>query len=226
MDVERFAALGIVGILAVLFFRYSGQLDSALTTSRSDEIGTSRNVTGAELKDMKEKEEEKLRGGVDFVEWATDRTLTEEEVFILAQHMANHFRAMNAQGLMATAWVESSFRPWVSRYEPHLDDSSYGLMQTLIGTAQWLHNDMGYRDYAYPTRESLKNPAVSMYYGAAYFHWLQRAYPNKDMEWYVRAYNGGAGHKYNSMTTNYWNKWQRAFKRFGGGSGVSVFLGS
>lgn len=126
--------------------------------------------------------------------------------------------------LLTYAEIESSFRPWVERYEPGITDYSVGLMQTLIRTANDMY-DKGYNKFSRPTRENLKYPVLSMYYGAAYIDWLKTSYPGKDLEWYVRAYNGGPGHNYNSMTTNYWNKWRQAFRRNGGGTGIGLTFG-
>ena len=154
-----------------------------------------------------------------------NRPLTDEEVFQLANHMTHHFGGrVNQFDLMASAWVESSFRPWVERYEAHLGDYSVGLMQVLTTTALDLF-DKGYTAFGRPTRSSLKNPAVSMYYGAAYFDWLRKAYPGRNLEWYVRAYNGGPGHNYSAATTAYWAKWREAAAVYGGGSGTTIRVG-
>lgn len=153
------------------------------------------------------------------------RPLTSEEVFQLANHMTHHFGGRVDQfDLMASAWVESSFRPWVERYEAHKGEYSVGLMQVLTSTALAMY-DRGYTAFGMPSRAALKNPAISMYFGAAYFDWLRKAYPGRSLEWYVRAYNGGPGHGYNAATTHYWGKWREAAAAYSGGSGVTIRAG-
>lgn len=155
--------------------------------------------------------------------YPTNRPLTEEEVFQLANYMTTHYGVhIDQWDLMTTAWIESSYRPWAERYEPGLDDYSVGLMQVLTGTALDLYNK-GYTAMGFPTRESMKNPAISMYFGASYFDWLKRSYKDRSREWYVRAYNGGPGHSNNAMTTNYYNKWIARRGKYG--SGITIRTG-
>lgn len=123
--------------------------------------------------------------------------LTFQQVHKLAESIVfgNGFLC-SPRELVATASIESSFRPWVYRSERRADgsvwDTSYGLMQTLLGTAKDMHAK-GYRAAGVPTKDSLLVPEVSMYFGAAYKDWLMRTYKGKSQEWYVRAYNGGPG---------------------------------
>ncbi|MGH1403265.1 MAG: transglycosylase SLT domain-containing protein [Alphaproteobacteria bacterium] len=151
------------------------------------------------------------------------RVLTKEETLQLAVHVMETYKihSTSAQDLTIFAYVESSFRPWVERDEGF--DKSTGLMQTLLGTA----NDMykkGYTAVGQPTEESLKNPVISMYFGAAYLQWLKRHYS----EWghrydggyedfFIRAYNGGAGWQKTpngaKNTAHYLSKWKDAKKK-------------
>lgn len=119
--------------------------------------------------------------------------------------------------IVRIAWIESTFNPSAVRYEPHIGDSSVGLMQTLTGTARWLASDMGYRAKGVPDQADLLEPETSLYFGAAYLDWLWRAYSwAKDSEeaW-VRAYNGGPGGYNREWTAAYWRKYQDAKRRWG-----------
>ena len=121
--------------------------------------------------------------------------------------------------LVAMAFIESSFNPRAVRVEPHIEDASAGLMQTLSSTAQWLYDDFsGYRDKGRPSLDDLMRPDVSMYFGAAYVDWLSR-HPrlSGSEERIVRAYNGGpgTGAQTSSQTANHYRKYLDARRRFG-----------
>lgn len=136
-------------------------------------------------------------GGAQSSTLPTNSYLTKEQVHSLAQRLISVYGFLvSAQELTVTADIESSFRPWVYRNETRANgtvwDTSWGLMQTLLGTAQDMYNK-GYKAMGMPTSDALKKPEVSMYFGAAYKDWLRRSYPGKSPEWYVRAYNGGPG---------------------------------
>lgn len=154
----------------------------------------------------------------------SNRTLTLDEMYILASHITENYfpRNISPQDLVTTAYVESSFRPWVERDEGF--DRSTGLMQTLLGTAQDMYNK-GYRAFGIPTRERLKEPLVSMYFGAAYFVWLKEHYSSKAVsfgdydQFFIRAYNGGAGWQGTKNgpknTEHYYGKWKKAYAKVG-----------
>lgn len=201
IEPEQIAGLGIVGGLVWLWLKIQGVFKDDPEPAGPGNSATPGTSAGVDT------------GGVQ-------RPLTEYEVETLAGlaiNFGNRPLNVNIADLMTTAWIESSYRSWAERYEPGLTppDYSVGLTQTLIRTAQDLYSK-GYRDFEYPTRASLKIPSVSMYYGAAYFDWLRRVYPGRDLEWYVRAYNGGPGHNYNSATTAYWNKWSARRRQYMG----------
>jgi hypothetical protein len=127
----------------------------------------------------------------------TNISLSAEVVHNLAHRIIlTHGFLCSPRELVATAYIESYFRPWVYRNEKRIDgsiwDTSYGLMQTLLGTAKDMYA-RGYRGAGVPTKEMLLKPEVSMYFGAAYKDWLLRTYKGRTAEWYVRAYNGGPG---------------------------------
>lgn len=99
----------------------------------------------------------------------------------------------------AIAKVESDYNPLAIRFEPYVPhvggpDFSVGLMQTLVSTAEWLHDGMGYRGKPRPTRESLMDAETSLYYGQAYLHYLSRYGGRaRDTDWIIQSYNAGPG---------------------------------
>jgi len=112
--------------------------------------------------------------------------------------------------LTAMAMIESGGNPLALRYEALLNDASIGMMQTLLSTARWLYHDMGYRAYGEPDLQDLLEPEVSMYFGAAYVHWLSTWRGQaRNEEWIVMSYNGGPGAD-NPQTRNHWNKYLEA----------------
>jgi len=161
-----------------------------------------------------------LSGLADFQQnqWPKDRRLTEQEVKQLARHIISTY-GLNAgqKQLLTLSFIESSWRPWVTRDEPQINDKSIGLMQTLLLTAQDLYSK-GYTAPGQPTEARLKDPFVSMYYGAAYIDWLKKGWPDKGDEWYVRAYNGGPGWERTprgpAMTQAYFDKYVREIRKF------------
>lgn len=139
------------------------------------------------------------------------------EVRALASPIAGRFDWPTVDRLTAIAWIESSFNPAAYRFEPHLNDASVGLMQTLTSTARWLYEDMGYTAYGAPTLETLAaSPQQSLYFGGAYLDWLSRWRGRRRSEqWIVRAYNGGPGGATSRATAPYWDKYQDARRRLG-----------
>lgn len=156
----------------------------------------------------------------------TNIPLSRDQVHLLAERMIITFSfACSARDLVATAYVESSFRPWVTRQEKRTDgsvwDTSYGLMQTLLGTARDMYQ-RGYKGAGEPTAAMLLKPEVSMYFGAAYKDWLVRSYKGKSPEWYVRAYNGGPGWEKTQAgpanTAVYYSRIMKALRSLYGGA--------
>lgn len=101
----------------------------------------------------------------------------------------------------AIAKVESDFNPLAIRFEPWIahigaPDFSVGLMQTLVSTAEWLHDGMGYTGKPRPTRESLMDAETSLYFGQAYLHYLSRYRgQQRDADWIIQSYNAGPGNQ-------------------------------
>jgi soluble lytic murein transglycosylase-like protein len=119
--------------------------------------------------------------------------------------------------LVSMAKVESNFDKHAFRYEPHIKDSSAGLMQTLLKTAKWLATDMGYSKYGIPTYKDLLKPEVSLYFGGAYVNWLSdyEGIPRNE-QWIVESYNGGPDNS-NVMTRNHYSKYIKAKDELYGG---------
>lgn len=123
----------------------------------------------------------------------------------------NILYGFNIDPVMVAAIVknESSFDPKAYRYEPHIDDASYGLMQTLLKTAQWMH-DIGYVAFPRPSGESLYDGNTSIYFGMAYLHYLSRYRGKKrDERFIIESYNGGPGNT-NRQTADYYEKYTNA----------------
>ena len=159
---------------------------------------------------------------VDINEIARKSVLTEDDIVQLANHIkSKHGFNLDTKLLVSTAYVESSFRAKAVRHERRKDgtiwDSSYGLMQTLVGTARDMYQK-GYKSYGLPDADDLTNPIVSMYFGASYMDWLRKNWPNRSEEWYVRAYNGGPGWERTANgpknTAHYYRKYVSAYKQF------------
>lgn len=142
-------------------------------------------------------------------------TLSQERVEALAKSVIteNNFN-VDPQMVVTMAKIESDFNKKAYRYEPHKNDASTGLMQTLLSTAQWLATDMGYNRYGVPTKADLQNPKKSIYYGSAYVNWLRTKSSNE--QWVVESYNGGPGNS-NSQTMAHWAKYKQAKKELFGG---------
>ena len=84
---------------------------------------------------------------------------------------------------LATIETESSFRPDAIREEPGINDASYGLMQTLFKTAQW----MGYKGQP----GGLFDPETSIEWGTAYHAYLWNRF--QDWDAVIHSYNEGPG---------------------------------
>ena len=137
--------------------------------------------------------------------------MTKQEVYNLAFVLTrNNYPNVDPVMLTAMAEIESAYKPNAYRYESHINDASYGLMQTLYSTAKWLHDEMGYRAYTLTNPDQLFDPAVSMYFGGAYVDYLRKWNGKiRSEQWIVESYNGGPNNS-NSQTRNHWNKYKIA----------------
>lgn len=133
-----------------------------------------------------------------------------EKVVRVARDFAIRY-GLNAEPEMIAAMVkiESNFNPKAYRFERHLNDASYGLMQTMLKTAQWMY-DIGYKAYARPTGTDLYDGNISIYFGMAYVDYLSKyKKKSRDEKWIVESYNGGPGNS-NSGTQNHLRKYYAA----------------
>jgi soluble lytic murein transglycosylase-like protein len=107
---------------------------------------------------------------------------------------------------LATIETESSFDANAYRYEAKINDASYGLMQILFKTAQW----MGYKG----DPEGLYDPETNIEWATAYHNYLFKRYGDWDAV--IHSYNEGPGNydKGIRVTTYYarvkgrWEKWE------------------
>lgn len=112
--------------------------------------------------------------------------------------------------VVTMAKIESDFNKMAFRFEPHLNDGSVGIMQTLLKTAKWLAEDMGYTKYGVPTYSDLLDAEKSIYFGCAYVEWLSNwKHINRTERWIVESYNGGPNNT-NTMTQNHYRKYLKA----------------
>lgn len=113
--------------------------------------------------------------------------------------------------VLAIAQHESGgFFPDARRGEPHLNDSSHGLMQLLLATAR----GAGYSGYAGEWSQStrsgtgLYDPVTNLRYGAKHLRSLLNA-TGGDVERAVSAYNAGLGNaKKSTVTTRFCSVWK------------------
>jgi soluble lytic murein transglycosylase-like protein len=138
----------------------------------------------------------------------------------LAISVSGRFFAQDVDPVMATAIarIESNFNPTAVRFEPGVVDFSVGLMQTLVGTARWLADTLGYASFGVPTFDALFDAETSMYFGMAYLHYLSTRNGitrGEREEVIVRAYNTGPGNWASSAGAAYWVKYQAARAEIG-----------
>lgn len=88
--------------------------------------------------------------------------------------------------IRAVIWVESRGDPKAKRYERKIDDSSFGVMQILLGTAV----EMGFEGEA----PELLDPAVNMHFGCKYLTKQLKRYGGH-IPSAIAAYNAGGAYK-------------------------------
>lgn len=138
--------------------------------------------------------------------------LSEPDVETLAGEITRRFfPAVDPVMLRAMAEIESARDPCAIRHEPHIGDASVGLMQTLVGTSRWLYREMGATAFGEPDALKLADPAVSMYFAAAYVDFLRRYRGRaRSEEFIVRGYNGGPDGINRDATLGHWERYQAA----------------
>lgn len=213
-------ALGVAGVIAILLgvfgFKFPainlrggfGNTDTALPQPEPNNGGGEREAPA-----------------IDVYNLPKNRDLSFDQVDALAHHIVERYNFdWSAKIAVAMAYQESTFRPWVIRNESG-GRQSIGLMQTLIGTAQDMYNK-GYTKVGVPNAQTLKDPYVSMYFGIAYCDWLGGNWGGRSWEWYIRAYNGGAGwessEKGREWTAIHYEKVLSHWQRFYGAGGIAI----
>lgn len=99
--------------------------------------------------------------------------------------------------VLAIIETESSFNPSAYRYEAHIKDASYGLMQVLYSTAKWL----GFQGKP----EELFDVKINLLYGIKYLSWLFNQ--NISLEGVIMSYNEGLGnYKKGKRVYSYYTK--------------------
>ena len=138
------------------------------------------------------------------------------QLYALASQVLGEMGISDVTPSMAAciALNESGGDPNAERAEPQINDASYGLMQTLLGTATWLHDQMGFTAYD-ATAANLLTPAPSMYFGCAYLHWLRNWHGPQPDAFVVAAYNGGPGGASGAGPQRYLASWQNYMARNG-----------
>jgi soluble lytic murein transglycosylase-like protein len=139
--------------------------------------------------------------------------LSQQEVKNIAQGIiSTYFPVVDLDMVRAIVEIESNRKPDATRYERHLNESSTGLMQTLLSTAQDMAVNWGATKYGQDiTEQDLLNPRISLYFGIAYLNWLRRY--GTEEEKIVRNYNGGPKGYQRSATLPYWEKYKKAKAR-------------
>lgn len=137
---------------------------------------------------------------------------------IIKRVVGRYFPAVHADEVLTIASIESDFNPTAVRLEPTISDASAGMMQTLVGTAQWLFDHQGYTAKGRPTFERLFDPEISVYFGAAYLDYLTRKQRADAEAVRVRMYNAGPGGVRSAAADRYLNRYiKRKTQLFGGG---------
>lgn len=136
-----------------------------------------------------------------------------QTIYALASDIASK-HGLNADPLMITAMAlvesgdinnpASGANRFAVRYEPHINDSSIGIMQTLTSTAKWLATDMGYKDFGVPGYTDLFDVETSIYFGVAYVDYLSNWKGKARSESFiVQSYNAGPGNSSNHHYQKY-----------------------
>eukprot|EP00873_Tetraselmis_striata_P038967 jgi/Tetstr1/459231/TSEL_000041.t1 len=142
-----------------------------------------------------------------------EQRLSIHQLLLLAESVTSEYFAGEVEPvwLATVAYIESGGNPNARRFEPSLGCPSLGLTQVLLVTARWLITDttpklppgkMAHRpvgspvprppEIPEPTQQTLIDPFISMWYGAAYLQYLSiYKFTARDEEWIIRSYNIG-----------------------------------
>ncbi|GAB2276347.1 hypothetical protein Dimus_011077, partial [Dionaea muscipula] len=136
--------------------------------------------------------------------------------------------------ICAIAELESDRQLLTTRYIKKTKETTFGLMQVLPKTADWLFRDLQYRNYEVEGNPTLLfKPFVNVYTGAAYLKWLSN-YQDKEQseEFVVRAFKSGIKKATHKSTLPYWRRYLSvkeslpSRKCFGDGPSVDQVSGS
>jgi soluble lytic murein transglycosylase-like protein len=130
-----------------------------------------------------------------------------EAVQLVNQVNAEEGLGLNAGDVLAFMIVESNLDPTAYRYESHINDASYGLMQVLYRTAQ----SVGYDGPPAGLYEPLTGTRFGMRYIAYVRDYLaERLGRAPSWDEVASGYNGGPGRVVNGWrSVAYVAKWQR-----------------
>lgn len=129
---------------------------------------------------------------------------------IVAELNASEFGGwFDPRDVLAVVQIESGFKPYAARYEPHLGEASLGLMQVLPSTAR----DRGYVGSPF----GLFDTVTSLRIGMAHLRWTYdflaaRLGTAPSVDQWIGAYNAGVGNVLNRgyWSANYVAKWRQA----------------
>lgn len=103
---------------------------------------------------------------------------------LIFKFKTENFPNLEVPLVMAIMENESNFKESAYRYEAHLADASFGLMQILYTTAQW----MGFTG----SQEELYIPENNIFFGMKFLDWLGEQ-TDYDMTAMIHSYNEGLG---------------------------------
>ena len=121
-----------------------------------------------------------------------------EDIIFSTQNTTQNLQVQPRQTIdehvvQAVIQIESNGNPNAQRYEAHIDDTSYGLMQILTGTARELERTFSdlprLGDASEDVRQSLLNPEINQTYGIRLLEAGFNQYD--DVRLAVAAYNAG-----------------------------------
>ncbi|KAF3448768.1 hypothetical protein FNV43_RR09481 [Rhamnella rubrinervis] len=137
--------------------------------------------------------------------------LTQTEMKAVVDIMLRrHFCSeIDPEMVCAIAELESDRQPLATRYNRKTKETTVGIMQLLPKTAEWLVRELHYQSYEVDKNPDLLfRPFVNVYFGAAYLKWLSNfEQKERNEEFVIRAYKGGAKKATHKSTLPYWQRY-------------------
>ncbi|KAF5477277.1 hypothetical protein F2P56_003928 [Juglans regia] len=137
--------------------------------------------------------------------------LTQTEMKAVAEIVVRrHFDSrIDLDMICSIAELESDRQPLAMRYDRKTKDTTIGIMQLSLKTAEWLVSELGYRSYeGEGNPDFLFRPFVSIYLGAAYIQWLCNfEHTERSEEFIVRSYKRGPKKATHKSTLAYWKRY-------------------